>query len=144
MIIRNVMTSKIKALSTKAKVREAAQAMKRLRVGALPIVEGEKLVGIITDRDIVVRAIAEGKDVSKDTVEKFMSRNPKTCFDDDEIEAAKKTMEEKQIRRIPVVDHDDKLVGMVSLGDIATEISNQQAGETIEKVSEPTNEASAA
>ncbi len=139
MQIREIMTSGVECIAPNATLQEAAQEMKRLDVGALPICgEDDRLAGMITDRDIVVRAVAEGSESRTAGVEDFMTPEAIYCFDQDSVEQAAGIMKEKQVRRILVLNQDKQLVGVVSLGDLATRCENDQmSGDALESVSEP-------
>lgn len=135
--ISRVMTREVEVVSPENTLREAAELMRTLNVGPIPVCDGPKLVGIITDRDIVVRAVAQGLDPTETRVSQAMTDQAECVFADEELEVAMWKMREEQIRRILVVDHDNKLVGIVSLGDIATAMGEQEAGQTLEAISEP-------
>lgn len=137
MPISQVMTRDVEVVSPDDTLREAAEMMRTLNVGPIPVCDGERLVGIITDRDIVVRAVAQGLDPTETRVSQAMTDQVECVFADEDVEVAVWKMREEQIRRILVVDHDNKLVGIVSLGDIATAMGEQEAGETLEAISEP-------
>ena len=137
MPISEVMTKDVEVVSPDDTLQAAAELMRTLNVGPIPVCDGEKLVGIITDRDIVVRAVAQGMDCTDTRVSQAMTDQVECVFADEDIEVAVWKMREEQIRRILVVDHDNKLVGIVSLADIATAMNEQQAGETLEAISEP-------
>jgi CBS domain-containing protein len=141
MQIREIMTREVDVVAPNASIRDAAAKMKELDVGAIPVCDGQKLSGLVTDRDITVRAVAEGRDPSKTRVSEVMSSEIAYCFEDDPVEQAAKLMESKQIRRLPILDRNKQLAGIVSLGDIAvrTEGSRQKdlAGEALEEISEP-------
>jgi CBS domain-containing protein/uncharacterized protein (DUF2267 family) len=137
MPISEVMTRDVEVVSPDDTLQDAAELMRTLNVGPIPVCDGEKLVGIITDRDIVVRAVAQGMDPTDTRVSQAMTDQVECVFADEDIEVAVWKMREEQIRRILVVDHDNKLVGIVSLGDIATALGEQEAGETLEAISEP-------
>lgn len=107
-------------------------------VGSLPVVESERLIGMITDRDIVVRGVATGADVSSTTVRQTMSSGVVSCFADQSVEEASRTMAEAKVRRLPVVDRDRRLIGIVSLGDLARNEPAPEAGEALRAISEPT------
>jgi CBS domain-containing protein len=140
MKIKEVMTKNPQSVSSHDKLSLAAEKMKSLDVGFIPVVDDGKISGVLTDRDIIIRAIAKHKDPEKNEVNQFMSSKFLSCFDDDDIEKAVSLMEEKQIRRLPVINHQKKLVGVVSLGDLALETHNQKlSGEILEKVSEHRN-----
>ena len=140
MKIQTLMTRKVEVIHPDTPLQQAAATMKRLDVGMLPVCDGERLVGTLTDRDITVRATAEGLDPAKTPAERVMTMDVCYCFDTHEVEQAVKLMEQKQIRRLPIVDRSKKLVGMLSLGDIAVRSKNKKlAAEAIEQVSIPTH-----
>jgi CBS domain-containing protein len=109
--------------------------MKEKDVGAVPILEGAQIVGMVTDRDITVRALADGRDISKLSARDVMSGNVACCHDTDAPRTAERLMETRQIRRLPVLDSGNKVVGMVSLGDISHAMSDEQAGRLAKAVS---------
>jgi CBS domain-containing protein len=112
--------------------------MRDLDVGLIPVCEGEELKGTLTDRDITVRATAEGCNPSKIKVSDIMSTDIVYCFEDQEIEEAMSLMEAKQIRRLPILSREKRLVGIVSLGDLAVHAGqNELLGETLKEVSRP-------
>lgn len=139
MKIRDVMTKDVACVSPTSKILEAAQLMKKHNVGVIPVCDATKVVGIITDRDIVTRNIANGIGVDKE-VKDIMTSDVKTATPDMEVYDATKIMAKAQIRRLPVVDS-EKLVGMVSIGDIATinEKFDLEAGEALGEISSPSN-----
>ncbi len=128
MKVSEAMTNDVRIANPDDTIREAAQTLAELDAGALPVGEDDKLVGMITDRDIAIRAIAEGK--GPDTkVRDVMTPDVKYCFDDQEIDEVCENMAEQKIRRLPVVDRDKRLVGIISLGDIA--LADGQDGGTV-------------
>jgi CBS domain-containing protein len=133
------MTRDVQMIQPHSSLQEAAELMKSLDVGSLLVGDGAHLTGIITDRDIAVRAVAEGQDCWEGKVRDVMSMDVAACRVDDEIDVARRLMQERQIRRLPVLDHDDHLVGIVSLGDLAVHTDDARAsGETLQAVSQPT------
>ncbi|MEH7501651.1 CBS domain-containing protein [Neobacillus drentensis] len=133
--IRDIMTEEVECCSLLDNVYEVALKMKQLNVGAIPIIDEEKLVGMITDRDIVVRGVAE-KHPGSTKVEDIMSNNLVTVSPDSTSKEAAKLMAEHQIRRLPVVE-EGKLIGIVSLGDFAIrELTDDQAKEALTEISE--------
>ena len=116
-------------------VAQVAKMMAEHDIGAVPIVDTDGMRGIVTDRDIACRALANGKSPSEITAKEIMTESPIYCRETEEIDDAVHLMENKQIRRLPVLDQDDKLVGMLSLGDIAHATSQDMAGEIIKAVS---------
>jgi len=113
--------------------------MKDLDVGPLPVCEGDRLVGMVTDRDITVRAVAEGCDSRTTTVRDVMTSDVVYCFENQDVEEAARLMKEHQVRRLIVLSRDKRLVGIVSLGDLAVETGDEHlTGRTLEEVSLPT------
>ncbi len=138
MIVKDIMTRDVGGVIPEDNVKLAAHKMRSLNVGVLPVCDGKKLQGIITDRDIVTRSTAEGNDPSSIRVKDIMSTDLRFCLEDETVEEAAKKMETRQIRRMPVLNQEKQLVGIVSLGDIAVREDNKElAGEVLEKVSEP-------
>lgn len=118
-------------------IRTIAEQMSRIDIGALPVCDGRRLLGMITDRDIVLRAVAFGRGPDT-TVGSIMSRDIKYCFEDDDVAEVCQRMGAEQIRRVPVLDRDRQLVGIVSLGDLAQDARNSTTGKTLERISQPT------
>jgi CBS domain-containing protein len=138
MLLRDMMTAKIEDIPAGATVMQAAEKMKLLDIGAIPVRENDRLVGMTTDRDIAVRAVAEGRDPKKMPVREAMSRDIYFCYEDETVESAAKLMEEKQIRRLPVFDRSERAIGMVSLGDLAVRSHDDRlSGKVLERVSKP-------
>jgi CBS domain-containing protein len=137
MTVGQVMTFPVEVVHPSDTLRTAAEEMRALNVGSVPVCDGERPVGVITDRDIVVRAIALGHDPDTSSVSEVMSDVVQSCKPDTPLEEAARVMKQHQIRRLVVVDDEQNLVGIVSLGDIAQEASEQLAGETLEAISEP-------
>jgi CBS domain-containing protein len=138
MQVRQVMTRGAECISPDATIQEAAQKMRDLDVGPLPVCDNDRLAGMLTDRDIAVRAVAEGRDPKTTHVRDAMTPGINYCFADDDVAEAARLMKEKQVRRLAVLNHDKRLVGIVSLGDLAVETGDAHlAGDTLEKVSEP-------
>ena len=136
MKISEVMTRDVQTVRPDQTVREAASFMLRADAGAIPVAEGERLLGMITDRDIAVRGVAEG--YGPDTPVRDLMTSDMVCARiDDNIEDAANKMSEAQVRRLPVVDQDDRLCGIVSLGDLARESASECAHEALEGVSQP-------
>jgi CBS domain-containing protein len=136
MLICDAMTTDVEILNPKQTIREAAHLMARLDIGAIPVADGDKLVGMITDRDIAVRAVAEGR--APDTeVRDIMTKEVKYCFDDEEIDQVTANMADIKLRRLPVVDRRKRLVGIVSIGDIALLDGPDHAGNALCGISQP-------
>ncbi|MBC9784746.1 CBS domain-containing protein [Heliobacterium chlorum] len=131
------MTQDITSISSDKSVIEAAKIMKQLDVGAVPVVQGDKCIGIITDRDIALRVVAQGQDPQNTRIHAAMTSDPVTASPDMDVHAAADLMAERQIRRLPVVEN-DRLVGIVALGDLAvTNIFQNEAGDALSEISEP-------
>jgi CBS domain-containing protein len=132
------MTRNVEVISGDASLKEAATKMKAIDVGFIPVCDGDRLKGILTDRDITIRATADGRDPTKTKVADVMSTDIAYCLEDQEVDEAVSLMEARQIRRLPVLNLDKQLVGIVSLGDIAVHAGDRDmAGETLEEISQP-------
>jgi CBS domain-containing protein len=134
MQIADVMTRDVELTRPDATIVEAAKAMAKEDIGLLPVGENDRLVGVITDRDIAVRAVAAGMDPNTTTVDKVMSEKLLYCYQDEDVKKANENMAELQVRRLPVVDRNKRLVGIVSLADLAIRSSASRAGKTLEAV----------
>jgi CBS domain-containing protein len=138
MKMKDILTKDPQVISPEAMICEAGKMMKESDIGMLPVCDGERLVGAITDRDLAVRAVAEGHDPSKTRVRDVMTAGICWCFEDQTLEEVAARMEEKKIRRMPVVDRNKRLVGIASLGDFALRSKNEHLTEEIlESVSQP-------
>ena len=136
--VREVMSRDVETISPDSTLADAARKLRDLNVGSLPVKEGERLIGVLTDRDITVRATAEGKDAKGTKVREAMSAEVAWVFEDETAQSAANIMRQRQIRRLPVLDRNDKLVGIITLGDLAVELGNDAfAGETLEQISKP-------
>ena len=133
--IRDVMTKEPRALVSGAKVMEAARLMRDEDAGMIPVVEGDTLVGTVTDRDIAIRVVAEGKSPESVTVGEIASRDLVTIDPQQELDEALRLMAQHQVRRLPVVEEDGKLVGIVAQADIARNASDEQTGDLVEDIS---------
>jgi CBS domain-containing protein len=119
--IQDIMTRDVQTISSQETIQRAAQLMDELNVGAIPVLDGDKLVGMITDRDITVRSVATGQDPRSAKVTDAMSKDVRTCTAGQSVAEVLSQMGDKQIRRLPVVDEQSgKVIGIVSLGDVAT------------------------
>ncbi|MGE5581952.1 MAG: CBS domain-containing protein [Bacillota bacterium] len=137
MKIKDVMTDTIASVNPNTTVVEAAQLMQKHDVGAMPVMEGQNIIGIITDRDIVVRNVAHNRDPKSTPVRDVMTSQVKTITSDTGLSQAATMMAQNQIRRLPVVDN-NKLVGMVSLGDLATQAKyDVELADTLGRISYP-------
>ena len=135
--IRDVMTANPACVSAKDSIRDVAKIMAREDTGVVPVVDGKKVIGMITDRDIVVRLVAEGKDPANAKVNEAMTKNVRSVKEDSTINEALQVMSNAQIRRVPVVNTNNEIVGIVSMKDIATDSKDTgKVGKTVEKISE--------
>ena len=138
MKVSEIMTTDFQLIDSTSYLIDAAKKMKSLNVGFLPVREGTRLIGLLTDRDIVIRGLAEGRDPRSTQVKDVISSDIIYCFEDDSIEDAARLMEDNQVRRLIVVDHDQTPVGILSIGDIAVKSGQEElAAEVLERVSEP-------
>jgi CBS domain-containing protein len=137
MKIQDVMTADVSFVRPDTPILEIARKMRDGDIGSTPVVEDERLVGMVTDRDVVVRVIAEGGDVRNKTARDAMSPGILYCFVDDSVETVLENMGDQQIRRLPVVDREKRLVGVVSLGDLALSGKRKAAGEALQEISQP-------
>jgi CBS domain-containing protein len=137
MKVSDVMTRDIQLANPDQTIREAARMMSEEDVGALPVAEKDRLVGMITDRDIAIRAVGEGKGPDA-KIRQVMTDQVKYCFEDEDLNHVAKNMAQIQMRRLPVMNRDKRLVGIVSLGDLATEKrAGAQAQQALRGVSQP-------
>jgi CBS-domain-containing membrane protein len=137
MQIRDVMSRDVSIASPNDSIQHTAARMAELDVGALPVGESDKLVGMITDRDMAVRGVACACDPKSTKVRDVMSTEVKYCFDDESVEHIAQNMADQQIRRLPVVNHDKRLVGIVSLADLATQLKSKAPGFALRGISQP-------
>ena len=133
--VHEAMTDRPRAVTPETTVSEAEQLMKSDDIGSLPILEGEQLTGMVTDRDIVIRAIAEGKDPRGMPVREVASRELVTVNADEDLSSALHLMASQQVRRLPVVDDDGRLVGILAQADVAVEAKEKDVGEMVEEIS---------
>jgi len=139
MQLREIMTRQVHAIPPETSLRHAAQKMKSWDVGSLLVYQNDKLVGVITDRDIAVRAVAEGQDPDFCCVGDTMTPGLIYCYEDEDTSNAARLMEQKQIRRLPVMNREKRLVGIVSLGDLAIRHGDADMSQEVrEQVSRPT------
>ncbi len=135
MQIKAIMTPEVDLVDPEASVRAVAQKMRDDDVGAVPVAENDRLLGMVTDRDIVLRAVAEGADMESYTARQVMSPNVLYCFDDQATDEVLRNMSENRVRRLPVLNRGKRLVGMVSLGDLAQHSPAALAGEALRGIS---------
>ena len=133
--IRDLMTTNPRSVESGSTVVEAARLMRDEDAGLIPVCEGEKLVGTVTDRDIAIRVVAEGREPESITVGEIASRELVTIDPQQELDEALRLMARHQIRRLPVVEEDGKLVGIVAQADIARNASDAQTGDLVEDIS---------
>ena len=143
--LKEVMTQDIQVIHPNASLKEVAIKMKELNCGAMPVCENDKLLGMVTDRDIVIRTLADNRDPNTTYAKEVMSSPIIYFFEDQEIDEAARLMEVKKIRRLVILNRKKRLVGIVSLGDLAVRTgSGELSGEILGKVSEPYNPQQAA
>jgi CBS domain-containing protein len=134
--IREVMTTNPRTVEAGRPVLEAARLMKEEDVGVAPVVEGERLVGAVTDRDIVLRVVVEGKDPQSTTVREIATTDLVTVDPQQSLDEALRLMAQHQVRRLPVVEEDGKLVGILAQADVAREGTDEQTGDLVGEISE--------
>jgi CBS domain-containing protein len=138
--VRDAMTQGVRSTAPTQSLADAAQMMKENDVGSLPVVEADRLVGIVTDRDIVVRAVAERVDPEAVSVDEVASRDVVSVSPDEDLDDALAVMARHRVRRLPVVE-DGRLIGMLAQADVALEAKEKKAGELLEEISQPTSTA---
>jgi CBS domain-containing protein len=139
MKVKDLMTRDLEVVSPETTLRDAAERMNSLDIGVLPVCDKDRLVGMITDRDITVRATADGLDPFATQVGEVMSKDELiTCCEDEEVEEATQKMRDKRVRRLPVLSEDHRLVGILALGDIAVDQGDPaEPAETLKEISRP-------
>jgi len=135
MNVSEVMTAQVVTATPRSTVAEVAQTMVKIESGAVPVVDDGKVVGLITDRDIVIRVVAEGRGLDTPVAE-VMTEGVETCREDDNVADATAKMGSKQIRRLVVLNDQGRLAGIISLGDIAIDYGAKKVGQTLEEISE--------
>ena len=136
MQVQDIMTKDVTALAPACPIADVAQTMRQLGVGSIPVVRDGQVIGIITDRDIVLRVVADGLDPSMETAQDHMTREPLVAAPDWTLERAAELMAREQVRRLPVAEN-GRLVGYLVLGDLAVQNQDRQVGDTLEEISEP-------
>lgn len=136
-LIKEAMANRVKLVHPQDTVADAAATMKEFGVGMLPVAEGDKLVGALTDRDIVVRGVADKMNLNDTRVGDVMTHDVDVCYEDQTIDEVAQTMKNDQIRRVVVVNRDDQLAGVISLGDLAGHTKVETSGEVLRKISKP-------
>lgn len=135
MKVKDVMHRGVTWVEPETPIREVARKMRDDDIGSIPIGENDRLVGMVTDRDIICRGVADGADIAVLTARDVMSKPILYCRADEELESAIRTMEKNKIRRLPVIDQDERLAGMLALGDISSIGGEELAGEVMRHVS---------
>lgn len=138
MQVADAMTRDVKIINPGQSIAEAARMMADADIGSLPVAENDQLVGMLTDRDIVIRGIAQGK-APDATVKEVMTTDIKYCFEDSDLDEVAANMGDLQVRRLPVVSRDKRLVGILSLGDLA-ETDEPAAGDALTQISQPASQ----
>ena len=137
MQVSQILTRDVETIRPDTSVKEAAQRMRSMDVGALPVCDGRHLLGMVTDRDITVRITAEGRDVNTTPVQEAMTPDVDFVFEDADVQEAARLMKDRQIRRLPVLSRGKELVGILSLGDLAVAGDDRTSGDTLQRISEP-------
>jgi CBS domain-containing protein len=135
--VSDVMRRGVRTLTPRDTLVQAARAMDELDVGAIPVCEGERLLGMVTDRDMVVRGIAKGGEVGRVPIEDVMSGDPRWCYEDQDLDEVREQLRRARVRQIPVFDHAQHLVGILALGDVAGQAGAARAGAVLAQASEP-------
>jgi CBS domain-containing protein len=137
MKIREIMTSNVECIAPSLPIAKAAEKMRDMDIGFLPVCENDKIVGTVTDRDITIRSVAQGRDPRLAPVSEVMTQTVFHCYDDEDVEAIARSMQDSEIRRMLILDRSENLVGVVSLGDIAKASGEQTiAGETLGQIAD--------
>lgn len=136
MKVSEVMSRNVEMTSPDDSIQRAAQTMARIDAGILPVAQGDRLVGMITDRDIAIRGVGSGRNPADTPVNEVMTREVKYCFEDDDVGKVAENMAELQVRRLPVLNRDKRLTGIISLGDIARDHEPGQAGSALHHISQ--------
>lgn len=137
MQVREVMTPDVTTVRPDSSLIEIAKIMREEDIGSVPVTDNEQLLGMVTDRDIVIRGLVEGHDGLDRTAADVMSPDVRCCAADDDVEEVLRDMGDQQLRRMPVIDDDKRLVGIVSLGDLSREAKPKQAGKSLKDISQP-------
>jgi len=138
-LLKDIMSKNVKVITQTASVVEAARLMKDIDVGSIPVTGVDnQMVGIVTDRDIVLRSTAEGHNPSEEQVGKVMTSEFFFCYEDEDVKDGAKIMSDKQVRRLPILNRRNELVGIVSLGDLSVDVGDDKiSGNTLEAISKP-------
>lgn len=136
MKVMDIMTTSLNSIQSGSTVREAAVKMAEENIGAIPVLKGEKVIGLVTDRDMVVRGLASGLG-SGDAIDRVMTERIHSCTAEEDVDQALNIMEKNQVRRLLVTDHGGSVAGIISLGDLALATNPERAGEGLRQVSRP-------
>lgn len=142
MQIREVMTPTVRTANPQARLSEIARIMRDDDIGAVPIADNDRLVGMVTDRDIVLRAVAMGEGIGEMSARDVMSPQVLYCREEQSVDDVLKNMGEQQVRRLPIGNSDKRLVGVVSLGDLSAGAKSAESGGTLRSISNPTGQGS--
>jgi CBS domain-containing protein len=137
MQIKDIMTPDVSFVRPNTPIREIARRMRDHDIGSTPVVEDDRLIGMVTDRDIVLRVVAGDSNLDRAQARDAMSPGILYCFEDDSVESVLQSMGDNQIRRLPVVNRQKRLVGYVSLGDLSLSGKRRAAGEALQEISQP-------
>lgn len=137
MKVREAMTPNVRTVAPDASIFEIAKIMREEDIGAVPVAENDRLIGMVTDRDIVTRALAETSPSKNMSAREIMSDRVLYCFEDQSVEEVLDNMGEQQVRRLPVVDRDKRLVGVISLGDLSSCAESARSGDSLSRISQP-------
>jgi len=137
MQVSQILTRQVETIGPDTTVQEAAQRMRSGDIGSLPVCDGRRLIGMVTDRDITIRITAEGRDAARTPVQEAMTPGIDFVFEDQDVQEAARIMKDRQIRRLPVLSRDKQLVGIVSLGDVAVAGDDRTSGDALQHISEP-------
>lgn len=138
MQVTEIMTKSPRTVTAETNVKEAARLMQQDDVGMLPVVAGDRLVGVVTDRDLAIRVVADGRDPNACKVSDVMSADVRTCRENDDVDDVMDLMGREQVRRVPIVDGSGALVGVVAQADVVLQAkSDRKAEKTVEKISKP-------
>lgn len=135
--VSDVMTRGVRSMAPSDNLQLAAQAMDELNVGAIPVCQNNRVIGIVTDRDITLRGVAQGRPADSTPLSEVMSQQVETCYEDESLDDVTQKMQDGQIRRLPVLDRNEKLIGILSLGDLAAKGDIYKAGVALSDISEP-------
>jgi CBS domain-containing protein len=138
MKLNDIMTRNVEVVRPDSTLQEAAAKMRDLNVGSIPVCDGDRIHGMLTDRDITIRATAQGRDPKTTHAREVMTSDVIYCYEDQDVKEAARLMANRQVRRLPVLNREKRLVGIVSLGDLSVEVKNDRlAGDTLEEISTP-------